>query len=55
MRRKRPGLIIAEHLKTMATLRTPIISIIIGEGGSGGALALSLADWLIMRITVISP
>jgi len=53
------GLVIAEHLKTMATLRTPTISIIIGEGGSGGALALSLSDWLIMLdnsyFSVISP
>lgn len=53
------GLIIAEHLKVMATLKTPTISIIIGEGGSGGALALSLSDWLIMLdnsyFSVISP
>ena len=53
------GLIIAEHLKAMAIVRVPIISIIIGEGGSGGALALSLADRLIMLensyFSVISP
>jgi acetyl-CoA carboxylase carboxyl transferase subunit alpha len=53
------GLIIAEHLRTMATLKTPIISIIVGEGGSGGALALSLADRLIMMensyFSVIAP
>ena len=53
------GLIIAEHLETMATLLTPTISLIIGEGGSGGALALSLSDWLIMLensyFSVISP
>ncbi len=53
------GLIIAEHLKVMATLKTPTISVIIGEGGSGGALALSLSDWLIMLdnsyFSVISP
>jgi acetyl-CoA carboxylase carboxyl transferase alpha subunit len=53
------GLIIAEHLKTMATLKTPIISIIIGEGGSGGARARALADRLIMMensyFSVISP
>ena len=53
------GLIIAEHLKAMATVKTPVISIIIGEGGSGGALALSLADRLIMLensyFSVISP
>lgn len=56
---KGQGLVIAEHLRTMATLKTPIISIIIGEGGSGGALALSLADRLIMMensyFSVISP
>jgi acetyl-CoA carboxylase carboxyl transferase subunit alpha len=53
------GLIIAEHLRVMATLRTPTVSIIIGEGGSGGALALSLSDWLIMLdnsyFSVITP
>ena len=53
------GLVIAEHLKAMATVKTPVISIIIGEGGSGGALALSLADRLIMLensyFAVISP
>ncbi len=53
------GLIIADHLRTMATLKAPTISIIIGEGGSGGALALSLSDWLIMLdnsyFSVISP
>ncbi len=53
------GLIIAEHLKAMALVKAPVISIIIGEGGSGGALALSLADKLIMMensyFSVISP
>ncbi len=53
------GLVIAEHLKAMATVKVPVISIIIGEGGSGGALALSLADRLIMMengyFSVISP
>lgn len=56
---KGQGLIIAEHLRAMATVKTAIISIIIGEGGSGGALALSLADRLIMMensyFSVISP
>ncbi len=50
---------IAEHLRTMATLKTPIVSVIIGEGGSGGALALSLGDRLVMLensyFSVISP
>ena len=56
---KGQGRVIAEHLKAMATVKTPCISIIIGEGGSGGALALSLADRLIMLensyFSVISP
>ena len=56
---KGQGRVIAEHLEAMATVKTPTISIIIGEGGSGGALALSLADRLIMLensyFSVISP
>ncbi|HEX2494660.1 MAG TPA: acetyl-CoA carboxylase carboxyltransferase subunit alpha [Steroidobacter sp.] len=39
---------IARNLFEMATLRTPIISVVIGEGGSGGALAISMADRLLM-------
>lgn len=39
---------IAENLQTMARLRVPILSAIIGEGGSGGALALGLGDRLLM-------
>ena len=43
----------------MMTLKTPIISIVAGEGGSGGALALSVADRIIMLenavYSVISP
>jgi acetyl-CoA carboxylase carboxyl transferase subunit alpha len=43
----------------MSRLRTPIISIVIGEGGSGGALALGVADRLFMlehaSYSVISP
>lgn len=50
---------IATNLMEMAKLRTPIISIVIGEGGSGGALALSVADRLYMLehsiYSVISP
>lgn len=50
---------IAVNLMRMARLRTPIISIVIGEGGSGGALALSVADRLYMLehavYSVISP
>jgi len=35
---------IAENLQAMSHLRVPIVSAIVGEGGSGGALALGLAD-----------
>lgn len=50
---------IASSLYVLAGLRTPIISIVIGEGGSGGALALGLCDRLLMMenaiYSVISP
>jgi acetyl-CoA carboxylase carboxyl transferase subunit alpha len=50
---------IAENLQAMATLAVPIISVIIGEGGSGGALALGVGDRLLMlenaAYSVISP
>jgi len=53
------GLAIAENLCEMMTLNTPVISILIGEGGSGGALALSVADRVYMLenavYSVISP
>jgi acetyl-CoA carboxylase carboxyl transferase subunit alpha len=39
---------IAENLMAMAQLRVPFISAIIGEGGSGGALALGVADRVLM-------
>lgn len=39
---------IAANLYLMSHLRTPIISVVIGEGGSGGALALSVCDRLLM-------
>jgi len=39
---------IAASLKMFATLKTPVITIVISEGGSGGALALSVADQLYM-------
>jgi acetyl-CoA carboxylase carboxyl transferase subunit beta len=38
------GNAIGDCLMTMATLRVPVISVILGEGGSGGALALALAN-----------
>ncbi len=50
---------IAENLQAMATLRVPIICVVIGEGGSGGALALGVGDRLLMlenaTYSVISP
>ncbi len=39
---------IAQNLFELASLKTPVISVIIGEGGSGGALALALSDHIIM-------
>ena len=53
------GQAIAENLMEMMTLKTPIISLLIGEGGSGGALALAVADqvWMMENAiySVISP
>ena len=50
---------IAQCLYMMSTLRTPIISVVIGEGGSGGALAIGVGDKLMMLqysiYSVISP
>jgi len=42
------GTAIAESLLAMAGLRVPIVTAVIGEGGSGGALAISLGDRLLM-------
>jgi len=42
------GNAIAENILVMAGLKTPIVAIVIGEGGSGGALAFGVADRLIM-------
>ena len=39
---------IAENLLVMSSLRTPILTVIIGEGGSGGALGISVADRILM-------
>lgn len=39
---------IAENLKLMASLPVPIVSVVVGEGGSGGALALGVADRILM-------
>ena len=53
------GQAIAENLMEMMTLKTPVISVLIGEGGSGGALALAVADqvWMLENsiYSVISP
>lgn len=50
---------IASSLYLMAGLKTPIISVVIGEGGSGGALAIGVGDRLLMLqfsiYSVISP
>jgi len=50
---------IANNLFEMFNLRTPVITVVIGEGGSGGALALGVADRVLMLehsiYSVISP
>ena len=50
---------IAKNLLVMSELQTPIIATVIGEGGSGGALAIGVADHLLMleysTYSVISP
>jgi acetyl-CoA carboxylase carboxyl transferase subunit alpha len=53
------GEAIAKNLMEFMTLKTPIISVVLGEGGSGGALALAVCDELMMLenalYSVISP
>jgi acetyl-CoA carboxylase carboxyl transferase subunit alpha len=50
---------IARNLEEMAELRTPMVAVVIGEGGSGGALALGMGDRILMLenaiYSVISP
>jgi acetyl-CoA carboxylase carboxyl transferase subunit beta len=50
---------IAQCLSTMAILPVPIVAVVIGEGGSGGALALGVADHILMQensiYSVIAP
>ena len=50
---------IARNLMIMSQLKTPVIATVIGEGGSGGALAIGVADRLLMleysTYSVISP
>lgn len=53
------GQAIAENLYELMGLKTPVISVIVGEGGSGGALALAVADrvWIMENAcySVVSP
>jgi acetyl-CoA carboxylase carboxyl transferase subunit beta len=53
------ALTIGENLAALAALQVPIVNVVIGEGGSGGALALGLADIILMQenaiYSVISP
>ena len=53
------ALTIGENLAALAALEVPIVNVVIGEGGSGGALALGLADVILMQenaiYSVISP
>jgi acetyl-CoA carboxylase carboxyl transferase subunit alpha len=50
---------IAKSLQVMASVKTPIVAVVIGEGGSGGALAIGVADRVLMLeysvYSVISP
>ena len=50
---------IARNLAVMAALRTPLVAVVIGEGGSGGALAIAVGDRVLMLenaiYSVISP
>lgn len=50
---------IGRNLFTMARLRTPVVSVITGEGGSGGAIGIAVADKVLMMAnsvySVISP
>ena len=53
------GEAIATNLVEMSGLRTPVVSVVVGEGGSGGALALAVADRVLMLgsavYSVVSP
>jgi len=50
---------IARNLKEMSSLKVPILTVVIGEGGSGGALAIGICNYLMMLeysvYSVISP
>ena len=51
--------VVAKNLQGMASLRVPVIAIVIGEGGSGGAIGIGVADRILMLensyYSVISP
>jgi len=51
--------VIAKNLQGMASLRVPVVAIVIGEGGSGGAIGIGVADRILMLensyYSVISP
>ena len=51
--------VIAKNLQDMASLRVPVVAIVIGEGGSGGAIGIGVADRILMLensyYSVISP
>lgn len=53
------GTVIAQHLSFIAAAKVPVISIVVGEGGSGGALALAISDKLMVMentyFSVITP
>ena len=53
------SLAIAENIRDMAALRTPIVTVVIGEGGSGGALGIGVCDRMLVLensyYSVISP
>ncbi|MFX0580879.1 acetyl-CoA carboxylase carboxyl transferase subunit alpha [Nocardia nepalensis] len=53
------AVVIAENIRLMSALRVPVISVVIGEGGSGGALALGVANRVLIfangTYSVISP
>lgn len=42
------GFAIAKNLMALAGVNTPIFSVVLAEGGSGGAIAIAVADWLAM-------
>ena len=52
------GFAIAQNLLAASSLKTPIMTVILGEGGSGGALGIAVGDWITMfenAIYVICP